>query len=77
MEQKIYFGIEYKNRLGSLLFGDSYGRFPAVANYGADENNDSFIKFVRKFGLKKFPIIEAKEVFSNFEQYEEYYKNLL
>ena len=74
--QKIYFGIEYKNRLGSLLFGDSYGRFPAVANYGADENNDSFIKFVRKFGLKKFPIIEAKEVFSNFEQYEEYYKNL-
>ena len=74
--QKIYFGKEYKNRLGNLLFDDSYGSFPALTNCGINENKDSLVKFVCKFGVKNFPVIEEKEIYSCLERYGEYYKNL-
>ncbi|GEM_PF-578089 len=72
--QEIYFGSEYDNSLSELLFDDSYGRFPSQSEW--EINDESFIDFVAKFGVKKFPVIQKMEVEKKdiLSSYDSFYK---
>lgn len=75
--QKIYFGDNYGNRLAEQLFDDSYKRLPDASKFDVKQDCVvDFAEFLRKFGVKTFPIIEAKEIYTVFEQYGVYYKSL-
>lgn len=75
--QKIYFGDNYGNRLAEQLFDDSYKRLPDASKFDVKQDCVvDFAEFLRKFGVKTFPIIEAKEIYDVFEQYGVYYKSL-
>ncbi len=76
--EKLYFGCAYGNDLTYKLFDKSYEEFPAPDVFGIRENEiESFVYFMLKFGIKKFPLIEKQKVVSPLDSYATAYEKLI
>lgn len=58
-----YFGSDYDNSLADKLFDERYSPIPKIQEFGIDESElESFKYFLRKFGVKDYPVIETMEI---------------
>lgn len=61
--KKLYFADAYGNDLSKKLFDKTYDEIPSPDLFLVDkEKTKSFVDFISKFGVKKFPVIEKQEV---------------
>lgn len=72
-----YFGSNYGNDLADKLFDERYSPIPKIQDFGIDESEtESFKCFLRKFGVKDYPVIETMEI-EPLNSFAEKYKNLI
>lgn len=73
----LFFGKDYGNTLSDKLFDERYSPLPPLAEFSIDfsELND-FKSFMRKFGVKDFPIIEKME-FTPISSFKKKYENFI
>ncbi|MBR4321418.1 DUF3883 domain-containing protein [Treponema sp.] len=58
-----YFGSDYDNSLADKLFDERYSPIPKIQEFGIDESElEPFKYFLRKFGVKDYPVIETMEI---------------
>lgn len=61
--ENLYFGSDYGNDLSEKLFDGNYNAFPNPEMFSVNKKDlDIFQKFISKFGVKKFPVIENQKV---------------
>ena len=58
-----YFGSDYGNPLADKLFDERYSPVPKIQDFRIDESEkEAFKCFLRKFGVKDYPVIERMEI---------------
>lgn len=71
----LYFGNNYNNPLAEKLFPDEYSAFPALSVFSIDvEEQNNFVLFVEKFGVKRFPAIEVQKVEKTLPSFRKKYE---
>lgn len=72
---KLYFGVEYGNKLAPKLFDEFYGSFPQQNTFIYNTVDEiEFIDFIKKFGVNIFPKINKINIEPNFK-YNMIYNN--
>jgi len=75
--KKLYFGHAYENDLSEKLFDETYEEFPSPDLFlVSKEKTKSFVDFISKFGVKRFPVIEKQDV-SPLDSYSEKYDKII
>lgn len=75
--EKLFLGSDYNNSLAEKLFDESYAALPSSATFNINENDiEQFIDFVRKFGVKKYPVVKTQEVYPIDSYAAEYEKEI-
>lgn len=75
--KKLYFGHAYGYDLSKKLFDETYEEFPSPDLFlVSKEKTKSFVDFISKFGVKRFPVIEKQEV-SPLDSYSAKYDKLI
>lgn len=75
--KKLYFGHAYGNGLSEKLFDETYEEFPSPDLFlVSKEKTKSFVDFILKFGVKRFPVIEKQEV-SPLDSYSVKYDKII
>jgi hypothetical protein len=75
--KKLYLGHAYGNDLSEKLFDETYEEFPSTDLFlVSKEKTTSFVNFILKFGVKRFPVIEKQEV-SPLDSYAAEYEKLI
>jgi hypothetical protein len=75
--KKLYFGHAYGNDLPEKLFDETYEELPTPdLFFVSKEKTSSFVDFIYKFGVKKFPVIEKQEV-SPLDSYAVMYDKII
>lgn len=71
-----YFGSDYGNPLADKLFDERYSPVPKIQDFRIDESEtEAFKNFLRKFGVKDYPVIETMEIKPD-NSFSEYYEKL-
>lgn len=69
--ENLFFGDEYGNLLGKKLFNEEYSSFALYSLFDIrDDEMDKFVAFISKFGVRKYPAIEAQDIVP-LKSYEE------
>lgn len=72
-----YFGSDYGNSLADKLFDEGYSSLPKIQDFGIDESEtEAFKHFLRKFGVKDYPVIETMEI-EPLNSFAEKYKKMI
>lgn len=72
-----YFGRDYGNVLADKLFDERYSPIPKTQDFGIGESElEAFKSFLRKFGVKDYPIIEITEI-KPLDSFAEKYKKII
>lgn len=72
-----YFGSDYGNSLADKLFDERYSPIPKIQEFGIDESELELFKyFLRKFGVKDYPVIETMEI-EPLDSFAEKYRLLI
>ncbi|MEN8646132.1 DUF3883 domain-containing protein [Bacillus toyonensis] len=75
--KKLYFGHAYGNDLSEKLFDETYEEFTSPDLFlVSKEKTKSFVDFISKFGVKRFPVIEKQEV-SPLDSYSVEYDKII
>lgn len=73
----LYFGSDYDNSLADKLFDERYSPVPKIQYFGIDESEtEAFKYFLRKFGVKDYPVIETMEI-EPLDSFADKYKKLV
>jgi len=73
----LFFGKDYGNTLSEELFDERYSSLPPLANFSIDFSVlNGFKSFMRKFGVKDFPVIEKMKI-EPIEAFAQKYKQLV
>lgn len=75
--KKLYFGKAYGNDLSEKLFDQTYKEFPSPDIFSVSNKKiKSFVDFISKFGVKRYPVIEKQEV-SPLDLYATHYEKII
>lgn len=72
--EKMFFGYIYGNDLAEKIFDDTYKPFPSIQIFDIKETDEfEFLEFIRKFGVKDYPIIEKQNITIPLASYKNEY----
>lgn len=72
---KFYLGSEYNNNLAEKLFSNEFRAFPSCSVFSVSESElEEFMLFIKKFGVKDYPVILQQQVNPMANYKNEYYQ---
>ena len=76
--EMLFLGEEYGNELAKRLFCDEYSGLVSIEEIGIDRNQmDGFVRFISRFGVKKFPETEIIDVVLNGQYKKELEREII